>query len=265
MDTMWVLGLVVGLFPLFIWLLISFNDWRYCLTSNKGAKLPPGNMGCPIIGELITFLWHFKFMGTPDKFIWNRIAKYGNTGIYRTHLFGSPSIITCSPEFNRFVMGTETENGSFIAGWPCPRLFGEQSINMVEGGRHKRLRRFLLEAINKPESLPNIIIRLQPAFKDSFENWVVKGKFSAVDEIRSLAFSNICSLLISFQRSPMLENMERMYRGLLAGMRASPINMPGTAFHYSLQVIDELFDLQMWQTLCLEQWQRIQNLMVGVY
>ncbi|KAH9307399.1 hypothetical protein KI387_035310, partial [Taxus chinensis] len=236
MDTMWVL--LLGFLPLLIWVLRSVNEWRYChphLISKNGGKLPPGHMGWPIIGELLEFLWYFKFTDKPDEFIWKRNLKYGDTGIYRTHLFGSPSVISCSPETNRFVMGTGTEDGSFIAGWPAPKLLGEKSIIMVEGLHHKRLRRALLEAINRPQSLQNIFISLQPAFKEAFQNWTAKGTINTADEIRALSFSNICSFLLSFQRGPMLGSMETMYRGLLAGLRAQPINIPGTAFHYAIK------------------------------
>lgn len=34
----------------------------------------------------------------------------------------------------------------------------------------------------------------------------------------------------------MVESMERMYRGLLEGIRAQPINIPRTAFHFALKV-----------------------------
>ncbi|XP_059077046.1 ent-kaurenoic acid oxidase 2 isoform X2 [Cryptomeria japonica] len=246
MDAMWVLGLVLGLLPLLIWVLRSFNEWRFChshLRSNNGGKLPPGHMGWPLIGELLEFLWYFKFIDKPDEFIWKRNAKYGDTGIYRTYLFGFPSVITCSPEANRFVMGTGTEDGSFTAGWPAPKLLGEKSVIMVEGLHHKRLRRALMDAINRPRSLQHVFISLQPAFKEAFENWSAKGTINTGDEIRALGFSNICSLLLSFQRGPLLESMEMMYRGLLAGLRAQPINIPGTAFHYALKVIDEVIRL----------------------
>ncbi|GLJ23898.1 hypothetical protein SUGI_0454140 [Cryptomeria japonica] len=239
MDTqIWMTGFLLGLIPLLKWVLRSFNHWWYCyphFKSNTGGQLPPGDMGWPIVGELLSFLWYFKFTGKPDDFIWKRFAKYGNTGIYRTHMFSFPAIITCSPEFNKFVMGRGTEDGSFVAGWPCPKLLGEQSITMVEGEQHKRMRRSLLEAVNSPKSLQNIFIKLQPVFKETFENWAVKGEIHTADELKSLAFGNICSLFLSFERSPMVESMEKMYRGLLSGLRAHPINIPGSAFHFALK------------------------------
>ncbi|KAH9320974.1 hypothetical protein KI387_015613, partial [Taxus chinensis] len=75
MDVIWVVELVLGLSPLLIWVLSSFNEWRYCrqyLTSNKGGKLPPGHMGWPFIEEMLSFLWYSKFNGTIDEFIWKR-------------------------------------------------------------------------------------------------------------------------------------------------------------------------------------------------
>ncbi|GLJ04686.1 hypothetical protein SUGI_0001290 [Cryptomeria japonica] len=245
MDTLWLIGLAVtvGLFPPLIWVLRSFNEWKYChqySTSKTARKLPPGHMGWPIIGELLDFLWCFKFTLKPDDFIWKRRAKYGDTGIYRTHLFGSPSIITCSPEANRFVTARAIEDDTFAPGWPSPELIGVNSIAMVEGLQHKRIRRYLMEAVNSPESLARIFVKLQPLFKAALKNWALKGSITAADEANQLTFHNICTLLFSYSNAPLLEKMERIYRGLRGGIRAQPINLPGTALHHALKCRKEL-------------------------
>ncbi|GLJ25154.1 hypothetical protein SUGI_0481080 [Cryptomeria japonica] len=238
MDAMWAVGFGLGFLPLVIWVLRSFNEWRYCypyLTFKSGRKLPPGHLGWPIIGEWLDFLWCFKFTKRPDDFIWKRIAKYGDTGVYRTHLFGSPTIITCSPEANKFMTGGGTESGSLTAGWPSPQVIGANSIGMVEGAQHKRIRRYLMEAINSPESLKRMFITLQPSLREALKNWALKGTIAAFHEVNEVQFSNICRLLFSFQSAPMLKEMRRIYTGLVAGLRAQPINLPGTAFHSAVK------------------------------
>ncbi|XP_057845932.2 ent-kaurenoic acid oxidase 2 [Cryptomeria japonica] len=272
MDAMWAVGLGLGLLPLVIWVLRSFNEWRYCyphLTFKNGRKLPPGHLGWPIIGELVDFLWCFKFAKRPDDFIWNRIARYGDTGVYRSHLFGSPAIITCSPEANKFMTGG-TESGSLIAGWPSPQVIGTSSIAMVEGAQHKRIRRYLMEAINSPESLKRMFITLQPSLREALKNWALKGTIAAFHEVNEVQFSNICRLLFSFQSAPMLKEMRRIYTGLVAGLRAQPINLPGTAFHsavkcrkkLSAMILSEMHDRRANKSNIKEDF--LQNLMDSV-
>ncbi|KAH9307400.1 hypothetical protein KI387_035311, partial [Taxus chinensis] len=195
---------------------------------------------------------------------------YGDTGVYRTHLFGSPTIITCSPEANRFVTGGGTEDGSLIAGWPSPQLIGTDSISMAEGMQHKRIRRYLMEAINSPESLKRIFVTLQPSFKAAFNSWALKGTIIAADEVNEVTFSNICGLLFSFQSAPLLKKMQNIYRGLLGGLRAQPINLPGTAFHTALKcrkklnaiILSEIHDRRLNKTSIKKDF--LQNLMDSV-
>ena len=62
------LGLVAGL------VLWWWNEYWYVIPlkfkcSKSATKLPPGHMGLPFIGEMISFLWYFKIVRRPDDFI----------------------------------------------------------------------------------------------------------------------------------------------------------------------------------------------------
>lgn len=55
-------------------LLWWWNDCLYALPlrlrrGGSGAKLPPGYMGLPFLGEMPAFLLYFKFLRRPDDFI----------------------------------------------------------------------------------------------------------------------------------------------------------------------------------------------------
>lgn len=77
---MW-MALVLGGFPFLGFLLWWWNELWYVLPlkmrqSPTGAKLPPGVMGFPFIGEMLTFLWYFKVLRRPDDFINAKRTKY---------------------------------------------------------------------------------------------------------------------------------------------------------------------------------------------
>ncbi|XP_077225238.1 beta-amyrin 11-oxidase-like [Tasmannia lanceolata] len=92
--------MALGILPLVVWLFWSWNELWFLApikASLNGAKLPPGHMGLPFIGEMLSFLWYFKIVCRPDDFINSRKQRYGDgVGMYRSHLYGSPSIIACS-------------------------------------------------------------------------------------------------------------------------------------------------------------------------
>lgn len=78
---------VIGILPLLGVIFWWWNDIRYafpvtfrCSFSSSAAdarKLPPGHMGFPFLGEMLSFLWYFKFSGSPDEFINSKRRKYG--------------------------------------------------------------------------------------------------------------------------------------------------------------------------------------------
>ena len=67
------------------------------MTSHSANSLPPppGRSGLPIIGETL------KFLQDPD-FANKRCQQYGS--IFRTHLFGSPTIYLAGADAVRFVL-----------------------------------------------------------------------------------------------------------------------------------------------------------------
>jgi hypothetical protein len=52
-----------------------------------------------------------------------------------------------------------------------------------------------------------------------------------------LTFENIGKLFASFEAGPVLDNMDNLFKGMIHGIRAYPINFPGTAYHHALQVV----------------------------
>ncbi|WJX10378.1 ent-kaurenoic acid monooxygenase [Trifolium repens] len=96
----------------FVWRL---NEWYYNMKLRKKQyPLPPGHLGWPFIGNMLAFVKDFKY-GHPNSFINNLISRYGRTGIYKSHLFGSPSIIICDADMCRRVL---MDDETFKIGYP---------------------------------------------------------------------------------------------------------------------------------------------------
>ena len=75
----YVIGLVIV--PLLGWLLWRWNHIWYAAPviarcSKVNYKMPPGQLGLPFFGEMLTFLWCFKILRKPDDFINAKRRKY---------------------------------------------------------------------------------------------------------------------------------------------------------------------------------------------
>ncbi|MFM7352765.1 MAG: cytochrome P450, partial [Microcystis aeruginosa] len=94
------------------------------MTISKDLPLPPGSFGLPLLGETIAFL-------TDGDFASKRHNKYGQ--LFRTHIFGSPTIILSGAEANRFLLSNE--NKYFAATWPksTKTLLGSASLAVHTG------------------------------------------------------------------------------------------------------------------------------------
>ncbi|WJX30934.1 ent-kaurenoic acid monooxygenase [Trifolium repens] len=247
MDTIYLgwFGLVIG-FVLWWW-----NECWYVVPlklkcSKSATKLPPGHLGFPFIGEMIIFLWYFKIVRRPDDFINAKRRKYGDgEGMFRTHLFGKPSIIVYTPAVNKFVLFSDT---NFKLEWPSVELLGQTSIAAVHGKAHTRVRNCITNAINRPDALSRIAALVQPRQVAALRSWVEMGKINTKVETEKLTLENIGKLFLGKDSGPFINSLDKLYQGVLPGVRAYPINIPGFAYHHALQCRRKLEDI-FWMEL----------------
>lgn len=112
------------------------------------------------------------------------IIRYGDgIGLYRSHLFGSPAIIACSPMVNKFVLQSDS---NFILEWPTVELVGTTSLVAVHGEGHTRLRIFVQRAVNQPEALSRIALMLQPRLIAALQSWAQRGTIVGFKEAKKV-------------------------------------------------------------------------------
>ncbi|KAJ0982829.1 hypothetical protein J5N97_011084 [Dioscorea zingiberensis] len=197
-----------GLIPLLAQAIWYWNDILFsAIHLWRGTKLPPGYMGLPFFGETLTFLLYFKILRRPDDFIISKKRRYGDgVGMFRSHLFGSPTIITCAPGSNKFILQNCKD---FHIRWPVPELIGLKSVVNVEGKQHERLRSFIINAVNQPNSLQKIAAAVQPPIVAALHSWAEKGIINALQETKKVTFENICKMFVSMDPQPLTESIDK--------------------------------------------------------
>jgi len=115
--------------------------------TNASLTTPPGNLGLPVIGETIAFL-------RESDFAKKRHQKYGS--IFKTRLFGKPTILIKGAEANQFVL--TNENKYFTATWPPSTriLLGKLSLAVRTGHEHRQRRKIMGQAF-RPRALTSYL------------------------------------------------------------------------------------------------------------
>ncbi|KAK6924955.1 Cytochrome P450 [Dillenia turbinata] len=236
---------VLGALPILLLLLWWWNELRYVVplkaSFRNGIKLPPGDMGFPFIGETLTFVWYFKILRRPDDFINAKRRRYGDgVGMYRTHLFGQPSIIGWTPVIHKFMLRSDAV---FTHSWTPNDLVGRNSIVANYGQRHHRLKKFVTMAINRPNALRQVASLTQLRIASAFQEWAHKGTIVAFDEIRKMTLENVANQFVSLRPGPLLDTIGVEYKGLVGAFRAIPLNLPGTAYRCGLKSRKRLLEI----------------------
>ena len=243
----------------FLW---RVNEWYY--VSRLGRKiqhtLPPGHLGWPFLGNMLTFFRAFK--SDPDSFINDLVSRYlfssltsivrtlyikkeftidlqtvyryGRTGIYRTFLFWSPSIIVCTPEICRKVLSDDEQ---LKLGYPALSLFGKRSFHGISNEEHKRLRRLTTPPITGQALSTYIGLTEDASVKVLEELSSMTTPSELLTELRKFAFKIITTIFMGSDVHHVdLGLFQNLYRDLSRGAKSLPIHLPGFAFYKAHKV-----------------------------
>jgi len=103
--------------------------------SKESSLLPPGSLGIPFLGESLQFLMECS----TGKFYAKRLEKYGP--IYKTHLFGSPTVVIAGPERVKKILLGEHVLVSSV--WPpsFQAVLGQGTLSMMDAHHHRLYRK----------------------------------------------------------------------------------------------------------------------------
>nr|XP_043626997.1 ent-kaurenoic acid oxidase 1-like [Erigeron canadensis] len=232
-------GIMLGIMLIMKWGLKSVNIWIY--ERNLGKKrecLPPGDFGWPFVGNMWSFLRAFK-SNDPDSFIFSLVQRFGPKGIYKSFMFGNPSIIITTPEECRRVLCDED---AFKPGWPTStnELMGRKSFSRLSNKDHKRLRKLTASPINGHESLSIYMKHIETNVVLSLEKWSKMGRIELLTVLRKLTFEVIMDIFISSESEHLMDGLEKEYKTLNYGVRSMAINIPGFVYYEALKARKKL-------------------------
>ncbi len=95
----------------------------------RSLPLPPGSFGLPLIGETIGLL-------RDPNFAQKRQKRYGS--IFKTHLFGRPTVVMIGAEANRFLFTNENQYFSISSPDSTKILLGSSSLPVQTGDEYQK-------------------------------------------------------------------------------------------------------------------------------
>ncbi|BAY83727.1 cytochrome P450 [Calothrix parasitica NIES-267] len=200
-------------------------------TNSKNLPLPPGNFGLPVIGESISFF-------NDSEFTEKRYKKYGS--VFKTSIFGNPTIIMIGSEANRFLF--TNDNKYFSNQWPSSTriLLGSASVAVQRGGIHQKRRKILSQAF-QPRALCEYTSTMEEILQNYCDKWEKTDTLTWYPEIRKYTFDVACKLLVGTDSASDTELLE-LFEEWIAGLFTLPIRLPWTRFSKALRCRKFLLD-----------------------
>ncbi|KAF8392763.1 hypothetical protein HHK36_021000 [Tetracentron sinense] len=205
---------------------------RLLVYRQKYSNLPPGKMGLPFVGESLEFLSTGR-KGYPEKFIYDRMAKYSSK-VFKTSLLGESAAVFCGAAGNKFLFSNE--NKLVQAWWPSSvdKIF-PSSLQTSAKEESKKMRK-LLPGFMKPEALQRYIGIMDTIAKRHLESgWDNKQEVVVFPLAKSYTFWLACRLFLSIEDPEHVHKFADPFNVLASGIISIPINLPGTPFNRAIK------------------------------
>ncbi|KAK0582111.1 hypothetical protein LWI29_021599 [Acer saccharum] len=228
---MWEVGAICLVALLVVWISHLFYSWTN--PKCKNGKLPPGSMGLPFIGETLQFFSPYSSHDIPP-FIKNRIARYGP--LFRTSLVGQKIVVSTDNEINYSIF--QQENKSFQLWYTdsFAELIGREKNVLAHDGRlHNYMKKLVLHFIGPAKLREKLLVDVDQTTRKHLQSWAEHGSVDFKQGASQVIFEFLARNLMSYNEKrdskKVLENCKTFMDGLIS----FPLNIPGTAFHASLQ------------------------------
>uniref|UniRef100_A0A3Q3VLJ4 Cytochrome P450 26A1 n=1 Tax=Mola mola TaxID=94237 RepID=A0A3Q3VLJ4_MOLML len=194
------------------------------------SPLPPGSMGLPFIGETLQLILQRR------KFLRMKRQKYGC--IYRTHLFGNPTVrVTGADNVKHILLG---EHRLVSVQWPASvrTILGSETLSNVHGAQHKTKKKAIMRAFSR-EALELYIPVIQEEVRAAVKEWLAKDSCVLVyPEMKRLMFRIAMRILLGFEpeqikidEQKLVEAFEEMIKNLFS----LPIDVPFSGLYRGLK------------------------------
>uniref|UniRef100_A0A7N0UWY6 22alpha-hydroxysteroid 23-monooxygenase n=1 Tax=Kalanchoe fedtschenkoi TaxID=63787 RepID=A0A7N0UWY6_KALFE len=218
--------------PLSFPLHVARNHLARKRLKSSSASLPQGTFGWPFIGETIEFI-SCAYTDNPESFMEKRRALYGK--VFKSHIFGSPTIVSTDPEFNKFVLQSDAR--SFVPSYPksLTELMGSSSILVINGSLQKKIHGLIASFLKSPDLKSQVTNDMHNYVQTSMAAWTEHVPVLIQDQAKKVAFQVLAKALIGLDPGDEMELLRRDFQEFIHGLISLPVKIPGCQLYRSLQ------------------------------
>jgi ent-kaurenoic acid hydroxylase len=159
--------------------------------------------------------------------------QYGRTGIYKTHLYGCPSIIVTAPDMCKKVLNDEV---TFKLGYP--KAVTVLASNRVLSSEHGRLKRLVTAPIAGYNVSTLYLERIEDIVINKLEELSsMKHPITFLEEMRKVSFKFVIQIFLGSCDQSTVNEIGYLFHVMSSALFSlMPINVPGFLFHKALKV-----------------------------
>ncbi|XVF57915.1 hypothetical protein PTKIN_Ptkin07bG0020800 [Pterospermum kingtungense] len=192
------------------------------------ANLPHGSMGWPLCGETLGFLKPHR-SNSMGNFLQEHCSRYGR--VFKSHLFGSPTVVSCDHELNLFVL--QNEEKLFQVSYPKAMhgILGNFSLLIVSGDVHKKLRNIGASFIGASKSKPEFLHCVEKMSISMMNSWKSCKQVGFYKEVKKFTLNVMVKHLLSVEpEEPLALKILEDFLTYMKGFVSLPVYLPGTPY-----------------------------------
>ncbi|KAH7846424.1 hypothetical protein Vadar_013927 [Vaccinium darrowii] len=214
---------------IFIGLALFFPYFRKLFfLKQEASNIPNGSMGWPFIGETIGFLMPHK-SNSIGSFLDNHCSRYGR--VFKSHLFGYPTIVSCDHELNTFIL--QNEGKLFQSSYPKPVLdiLGKLSMMIVTGDLHKKLRNVAVGFISEFRLRPDLFCHLDKMSISVMKSFQQQRQVGFCKEAKKYTMSVMLKYVLDIEpEDPLAPQILEDFLTFMKGFVSIPLYFPGSPY-----------------------------------
>ncbi|KAF7114398.1 hypothetical protein RHSIM_RhsimUnG0087500 [Rhododendron simsii] len=192
------------------------------------SNTPNGSMGWPFIGETLGYLNPHK-SNSMGSYLESHCSRYGR--VFKSHLFGHPTIVSCDHELNLFIL--HNEGNLFQSSYPKPVLdiLGKLSMMLVHGDLHKKLRSVAVGFIGESRSRPDFLLYVEKQSVSAMESLREHRQVGFYKEAKKFTMYVMLKYVLDVEpEDPLAPKILQDFLTFMKGFVSIPLYVPGSPY-----------------------------------